>query len=312
MTAKLAGVFGVFGALFSIIMQLIPGSNQDSPELKYMKDEFGKLSQKVDTISKSIDEAKDLIKIQTQKAVYAGYEQNIHLGFSHMEICQKSLSSVKCSNQTDCKRKKLAIVEGYINSMKVRQDVDAILRGVTTDSVFGTSMMYLMKANSKCNVPKIDLFTNKILALITKGIIVSMFYDQVTKTDYNPLGEEVVVQKMFSLLEKKRQEMQHSCLKRINYWMSLDIKHAQETFSSDTTNTNLDFVKMLTGKYPWIDWHVLTYKGTKAPIVGPKGSSYQSFVSSSKTQNMHGFVMPTNKAKVENTDEMIKEWKKIS
>ena len=311
MTAKLAGAFGVFGALFSIIMQFIPGSKQDSPELKYMKDEFGKLSQKVDTIAKSVDEAKDLIKIQTQKAAYAGYVQKIHHGFSQMEECQKSLDAVKCSNQTECKEKKLDIVEGYVKSMNVRQDVEAILRGVTTDSVFGTSMLYLMKEYSKCNVPKIDHFTNKIIALITKGIIVSMFHDQVRKTDYNPLEEEVVVQKMFNRLEKKRQEIQHSCLKRINYWMSLDIKHAQETFSSDSKSTNFEFVKMLKGKYPWIDWHVLTYKGSKAPIVGPKGSPYQRLVSSSKTQNMHGFVIPTNKAKVENTDEMINEWKAI-
>ena len=310
-TAKLAGAFGVFGAMFSIIMQFIPGSDQDSPELKYMITEFGKLSEKVDTVARSLDDAKDLIKIASQKAQYAGYEQNIHNGYSQMEICQKKVTEVKCSNKTECSRKKNLITEGYINSMNVRQDVEAILRGVTKDTVFGTSLLYLFKENSKCNVPKLELFVNKIVGLITKGIIVSMFYDQVKKTDYNPLDESVVVDKMFRLLESKRQAIQHSCLKRIDYWMALDVKHAQEKFSSDIENTTHQFLQTLKAKYSWIDWYVVTYKGIKAPIAGPQSSPLRRLVSFSKTHNLHGFVMPTNRAKVENIQEMIQEWKEI-
>ena len=51
-TAKIAGAFGVFGALFSIAMAFIPGS--ESPELKLMRSEFDKLSQKVDAIAESL------------------------------------------------------------------------------------------------------------------------------------------------------------------------------------------------------------------------------------------------------------------
>ena len=41
---KVAGVFRIFGALFSILLTFIPGSTSDSPELKMMRTEFNKLS----------------------------------------------------------------------------------------------------------------------------------------------------------------------------------------------------------------------------------------------------------------------------
>ena len=157
-TGKIAGVFGVFGAIFSIIMAFIPGG--DSPELTLMKSEFGKLSQKVDTISRSLDDTKDLIKIASQKAAFVGYEQKIHYGYSQMEACLKKLENVSCSDLQDCKRKKILVAEDFIASMDVRQSIDAILRGVVSDSAFGTSLLALLQEDSNCNLPKINLFSN--------------------------------------------------------------------------------------------------------------------------------------------------------
>ena len=198
-TGKIAGVFGVFGALFSITMAFIPGG--DSPELAYMKSEFGKLSQKVDTVSRSLDDTKDLIKIATQKSAYVGHEQKIHYGYSQMEACLKKLENVTCSDLQDCKRKKVLIAEDFIASMDVRQNIDAILRGVVSDSAFGTSLLVLLQEDSNCNLPKINLFSNKIHGLIFKAISTSMFHDLLQKNDYNILDDTVVASKMFQSLE---------------------------------------------------------------------------------------------------------------
>ena len=69
-SSKVAGLFGVAGALFSIVLALMPGTNTESAELKYMRSEFDKLSQKIDSVAQSIDDVKDLIKLNTQKAAY--------------------------------------------------------------------------------------------------------------------------------------------------------------------------------------------------------------------------------------------------
>ena len=308
-TAKIAGAFGVFGALFSIVMAFIPGS--ESPELTLMKSEFGKLSEKVDTISRSLDDTKGLIKLDTQRAAYIEYENTIHHGFSQSNECLNKVQNATCSGQKECKRKKVLIAEGYIQSMKVQKSLEAIWRGVTSSSTFGSSLLDLLKDESKCNVPKIDLFANKVTALITKGMSVSIFHDLLTKTDYNILDSTVVGDRMLRTLESRRQAIQQSCFANIGYWMPLDIRNSKDLFSSDIHETNTKLLQILKTKYPWIYWNVLTYKGETEPVTGPSNSPGRLLFSSSKSVNVHSFVIPTNKAKVENLQDKIAQWKNI-
>ena len=308
-SAKLAGVFGVFGALFSIVLAFIPGS--DSGDLKLIQSEFGKLSQKVDTIARSLEDTKNLIKLATQKAAYIEQEQRIHHGFSQLEICLQKLENVSCSAIKECKRKKMIVAEGYIESMNVMQSVEAILRGVTSDSAFGKPLLYLLKEESECNVPRINLFANKVTALITKGMTVSMFYDLMTKADYNVLDGTVLTDKMLRRLDIKRQHIQHQCLNKTDYWIPLDVENSQEQFTADIQTTNTKVLQTLKTKYPWIWWHVLTHKGEHEPETGPKNSPLRLLYSSSKASNVHCFAIPTNNADVDNLNSKIKKWKKI-
>ena len=308
-SSKLAGLFGVFGALFSIILAFIPAA--DSPELKLMKVEFGKLSEKVDEITRSIDDTKNLIKHETQKATYLDHERKIHHGYSQLQSCIGRLDNVSYSGLKDCKRKKVLVAEGCITSMNVLQNVEAILIGVTSDATFGDSLLELLKEKSKCNVPKINLFANKVTALLAKGIVVSMFYDLLTEVDYNVLDGTVLAGKMLQILETKRQVVQHACFKEINYWMPLDVIDSHEHFSSSINSTNTELIKTLKTKYPWIWWHVFTYKSEKEPQTGPSGTTRRLLYSSSNLHKVHSFVIPTNVAKVRNLHAKIHHWKKI-
>ena len=310
--SKVAGVFGVFGALFSIIMTFIPGG--ESPELKMMKmmnEEFSKLSEKVDVIAKSLDETKNLIKLEAQKSAYIKYENNIHNGYSQLQTCFKKLGSVSCSNIKECKRQKLLIAQGYINAMDVQESLAAIVRGVTSDSAFGKSLFDLLKDESACNIPKVNSFANKITALIVKGITVSIFHDLLTKTGYNVLDGTVLGDKMLRILESRRQTIQERCLDNIDYWMPLDIEDAKKEFKTDIQTTNTILLQKLKTKYPWIYWHVLTYRGEKEPIVGPPNSQRSLLFSSSKVYKVQVFVIPTNEAEVENMNRKIMQWKEI-
>ena len=308
-TGMLDGAFGAFGALFSIIMAFIPGG--DSPEFILMKSEFGKLSQAVDTISRSLDDTKDLIKIATQKAAFVGHEQKIHYGYSQMEACLKKLENVSCTDLQDCKRKKILVAEDYISSMDVRQNIDAILRGVISDSAFGTSLLALLQEDSNCNLPKINLFTNKVHGLIFKAISASMFHDLLRENDYNILDDTVVANTMFQSLESNRQAIQDSCFSNFGYWVRNDVNNAHNDFSSDIQNTSTILLRNLKRKYPWIHWHVFVFHGEKNPVAGPSNSIRKRFISSSKDLKVHCFVIPTTEAHVQKMQVKINRWKEI-
>ena len=99
-TAKFAEVFGVLGAMFSIIMEYTP--SMESDEFKLMKDEFSQFSERVDVIARSLNETKSLIKLEAQKSAYIKYENSIHNGYSNLESCLKKLGNVSCSNLKEC------------------------------------------------------------------------------------------------------------------------------------------------------------------------------------------------------------------
>ena len=309
-SSKLAGVFGVVGAIFSIVLAFIPAS--ESPEITLMKSEFNKMSEKIDNIAKSLDDTKNLIKSRTQQLAYKAHEDKIHTGQSQLKICIGKLNNVTCSGLKECKRKKVLIAEGYAKSMNVIENVEAIWRGVTSDTIFGDSLLELLKEESECNVPKLNLFVNKVTALLMKGLTVSTFYDLLTKVDYNVLGNTVLAGKILQSLESRRQDIQHRCFDDINYWMPLDVKNLHEHFNSDAKATNIKLLKTLKIKYPWIWWHVFTYKGKVEPQTGPKDSTFQLLFSSSKVKEMHSYVIPTNIAKVQNFYKKADQWKRIA
>ena len=308
--ARIAGSLGVFSALFSVVLAFLPAA--ESAELRYMKTEFGKLGQKVDTIARSMQDTQDLIKLATQKAAYIRYEQKIHHGYTQLLSCIDRLGNVTCSNLKDCQHKKHLIAEGYVSSLNTKESIDAIVRGVVSNSAFGEAMLDLLKKESKCNIPKINLFTNKITALVMKGYTVSIFHDLITKSDYNDMDHTVLAQSLISSIESKRQAIQDSCFQKIIYWMSLDVNDASKSFVSDIQTTNTKLLEMFKKKYPWVHWHILTYKGNKAPVVGPSGSSSRHLHSTSKTVNVHSFIIPTNDAEVENIDVKVEKWAEIT
>ena len=307
-TSRLAGVFGAIGAMISAILAFIPGG--ESPELTLMKSEFGKLSQQIDTVSRSLDETKNLIKIETQKAAYVAYERNIHFGYSQMNELMEKLESVRCSNLTDCKRKKVLVAESYVKSLDVRKSVVAIFRAVTLDSTFGTSFLSLIKRETNCNIPKLNIFTNKVTALITKGLACAIFHDILTKHDYDFSDDTVLSSNMLTTLESKRQAIQDVCFEKFDYWMSRDVKFSHSRFTSDVQNSNTNLLRFLKNKYPWIIWHAITCKGDDKikPEIGPRTSVRRLLHSTSKSLNVYSIVIPTMSTAVEKLDEKIKTW----
>ena len=88
------------------------------------------------------------------------------------------------------------------------------------------------------------------MALITKGMTVSMFYDLMTKTDYNVLDSTVRADKMLRTLNRRQQDFQDECFDIFDYWMTLDVENSHEEFTADIQDTKL--LRTLKSKYQWI------------------------------------------------------------
>ena len=195
--------------------------------------------------------------------------------------------------------------------MDVQESLAAILRRVTSNSEFGKSLLDLLKDESACDIPKINFFANKMTALIVKGITVSIFHDLVNKTSYSLLDVTVLGDKMLRTLERRRQTIKQRCLDNIDYWMALDMKDAKKDFKTDIQAINTILLQKLKTKYPWIYWHVITYRGEKEPILGPSYSKRNFLSSSSQANKILAFVIPTNDADVENMNQKIMHGKEI-
>ena len=70
-----------------------------------MRTELNKLSQKIDTIARSVDDTKDLIKLSTQMSAFIEHEKKIQNGFAQLKECLDKLANAKCSGEVPCKRK---------------------------------------------------------------------------------------------------------------------------------------------------------------------------------------------------------------
>ena len=166
-----------------------------------------------------------------------------------------------------------------------------------------------MKANVIC--PKLDLFANKVIALISKGMMVTMFHDMLKQVDYNILDDSKRADKMFTIIENMRQKTQDNCVNNFDYWMTLDVQDSHSDFEADIQNTNTKLLYTLKKKYPFIDWHVFITAGNKEPVAGPNNSPRQRLISSANYINVNCFVIPTNEAQVEYSDRKLRRWKEL-
>ena len=310
-SSKIAGTLGVIGALFSIALAFIPGVSQESSEMKYMKEEFGKLSQKIDSVAQSIDDVKDLIKLDTQKAAYIRDQNKIQYGAQQLNESLTRIGNVSCTDQQECKRKKLSIAQEYVTAMNVREHVENILQGTTNNAALSTSLLELLKEESDCNIPKMNRFINKIVSLLVQGMKTAIYHDLLTKQDYNYEKDVENLHKMLGTLEAARQTIEDSCFKSVNYYLGIDVRDSHSMFTTNTTRTNEILLYNIARKYPWINWQVITFGGNKQPVSKDNSSIYSSFLSSSKDKNIHAVVIPTLDRKVSKLHSKTNRWIKM-
>ena len=314
---KIASVLGVAGALFSAMFSSNPTSKTESSKLDLLYSEFDELLQQIDTIAQSTDDTMSLENYEEQETSFLALESDIDTSYSTMNTCLMNLQNISCNDMNECKRKKMETVRVCTLNVErdqlknVRGKVQKVLKSVTVNSASSRSLLVLNKMGSRCDIPLINRFANRVVTSLIKGITVALFRNVIKIDSYEYLVDGVQANSMLYKLEHARQKIEDSCLGKINYWLRTDIAHLRDIFSRDSRETNGFVMNRLNEKYPWVYWYVLTMQGDKPPIRGPWGTRRSRFYSSSIDKQMHAFVIPASTGDVDDYDVKLDEWKTL-
>lgn len=96
---NLSPFLGALGPLAGLAIALIPTG--DSPELKYMKTEFKKVSNKLDIITSKFEEVKRAIDWNTVKVSYGSYERKIRAAEANLNRIYEVEGKVRDNEKTN-------------------------------------------------------------------------------------------------------------------------------------------------------------------------------------------------------------------
>ena len=248
------------------IMQTFPAA--ESPLMKKIRTSFDEINKKLDTITSDLKDTGNLIKLATQKAVYIRAENRILTAYKNSEVYANELQQVTCKEKTDCTKKKSLIAERYLSRFDVENDVNMILRGAISNSVFGQSLLVLTKEITYCDIKKIQSTTSLVAGLVTKGYVVMMLHKYLTNPSFDKEQYKAEFQRQLVLLERKKDSLSRSCFDSIDRYIRSDFRtRGRKYFLQNNVETaNKLLSEYLLGKYFWIRLYVITVSQPKDKV----------------------------------------------
>ena len=164
---QMAGFLGAAGGLISFALLFLP--TQESAELRYMKLKFAEVNMKLDRITTVLDDVKDLITYENQRAIYVQSAAKILYGHKRLNVFLTELNQANCTSDKDCKRVRSRIASRYIQDFNIKHHLFEIINGATkTTSAFGDPVLQVIKRTFKCDTTKLDHFSASLLKLSFK------------------------------------------------------------------------------------------------------------------------------------------------
>ena len=247
---------------FMLKIGLIFDGEHESEMMTKMKRSFNKVNEKLDQITSDLQETRSLIKLSTQRAAYVQAESRVMSAHENLEKYFVQIGRVTCRNAMECKRTKLLIAESYLPRFNVKREVDMILRGATSDGIFGDSILYLTKEQSKCNVGQIISVASLVAGLAAKGQIAAMFYEILTNPSFDVLAFETDFQQQLVLLDRKKKLLLRECYGNIDKYLRSDVKELNAKYlpQNNAKEANKIISDLLMTKYFWMRIYIITVK----------------------------------------------------
>lgn len=256
---KMSGFLGATAGLVAFIMIFLP--QRDSKELTYMKTKFAQVNSKLDTITTELDNIKTLIVLQNQRAAYLPAASRILNGHKHLKNFFKELQMTKCVTAGQCKRVRARIASRYVRHFRVQPDLFKILHGVAKKtSVFGDPMLGLIKKSTKCNLVKMNQFTNGVLKLAFKAQQVILAHEKLTGSKISITISMNDWLKLIYSVRLYNYQLSKQCFNNIAAYMRADIRNIRYQ-SGTNAQANRNAKTFLQNKYSWLGFTVYSYQG---------------------------------------------------
>ena len=258
---KMAGFLGAAGGLVSFILAFLPA--QDSAELAYMKKQFTLVNTKLDTITSELDNIKDLIKYENQRAAYLPASNAILFGYRELSRFMNEIQRTPCRQKSSCKRIRARIASRFVNSFNVKHRLESILHATfQRTSVFRESLLPLVSKRFKCSFAKINHFSNGVLKLAFKGQEVILAHEKLTGS------KQSIAQSMndwftnIYRLRSKTYSVKNKCFRSIKNLILKDVRNSDYQIKAKTNEiANMQVKTFLEKKYPWLSVVAFSYNG---------------------------------------------------
>ena len=248
MLGKLAPFLGVAGFLVPFILAFFGATD---PKLKIIQRGFFEVNDKLDEIDNQLQKIKVLIKSDVQKATYIKVESDITFGYWQMKLMFKEIENTQkgCKTKQQCSREKTKIAERYVKKMERAENaLHTLLRGVSgTSSKVQKSLMSVIMTETKCNIPQMMSFYEKMFSLSRQGQMVSTVLQQLQGSQTSVLESTNHWLKNMYAFRDRMYEATNHCYKNVRDNVYNDLK--------EMSGMDVDDIKIkLDQKYDWIEW----------------------------------------------------------
>ena len=253
----ITGVLGAYFGLFSLLFS----AGSESAEMTYMKEQFGEVNMKLDTISQDVNQIKDLITDNTLKAAYIADEGKILNGYNQLQDFLRELQNLSCNAGSDCARERIRIASRYDQYFDINSNMQNIFRGaMDPTTVFSKPLIEQLKSSSDCNVRDIQKFTDGILKLAIKEKKVTMIHEMLSGTNYSITNRMNNWLKQMYTLKHHTDKAVSDCFKDMGKYIKKDVSDPkyQSGYPANLAAANA-LKHHLETKYFWLNWIVVAF-----------------------------------------------------
>ena len=253
------------GAALAMLLFRIYSGTGETPMMKKIKTSFLDVNKRLDEVTSDLKNNRNLIRLAASRQAYINAENKILSAHKNVRKYYEEITNLKCKNKLECDAIRLLIPQKYLASFNVKKEVDLILKGATTNGVFGDSLLTLTKESSKCDIKKIEVTASIITGLATKGQIAAMLYESLTDSSFDIIPFEVDFAAKLLALEKKKDKLAKQCYDNIDRYLRSDVNYlSRKNYKQfDIKTANRLISEFLEQKYFWIPFYVMSLAGDK-------------------------------------------------
>ncbi|XP_076359737.1 uncharacterized protein LOC143252049 [Tachypleus tridentatus] len=267
--SNILGVIGNLGPLFSVagaIVGLIFGG-QESAEMKFMKEQFGKVHNKLEIISDQIRDLEYIIDQSTVDMQFFSSEENIKHQIRYLNEYMRHGVEGESKERDDFIRRFQQAGED--------RNIYTLYNGIIgRGSIFTRPILKTVRDKTECYNKQVKAMGGRLVELLTAGVMSYISYTKISGGKTEPIQND---------WEEKLKHVNEVINEHLEYcksnYRTFAAKDMEKVMREKEAGSNRDVVvallDLLGDKFDWLYWMIVVYdpvSGFENHVVG--GSSY--------------------------------------